>query len=237
MSWNATVPTTGSLIVDISSIHTQNWTAIEDFFGREHYTFTSPLSGRHSPGIVGALYSGTTAAITGISSPASGALAFDTTLGVMKTYGVLGAQWDQFNMLPYGRVIAYQSADHAMAALSDYNVIFDTETIDSLSEHSSSPYSKFNPKAAGYYLIHINLQVQPVSYVVDSLVTLYLYYGSSGVLFNKYSILSADAFVINRSAILYLSPSDITYFSLYSSAAAAVKGGSTLSYLNIYRMS
>jgi hypothetical protein len=150
MAWSKTVPTTGSFIVDISSIYVGNWTAIEDMSALEHNGLTVVLSGRHKPGILPVITSTTTSGITAITDPSTGAMAQDTVLGVSNVF--TGATWQQINLLNHSEVIAYRSTDYLITAGTTGLIPFDTESIDNLDEYNNTTYT-FIAKAAGFYFI------------------------------------------------------------------------------------
>lgn len=238
MAWNKTIPVTGSYIIDIPTIFGDNWNAIESILGIEHYTFTNSLAGRHKPGIAPIMGSTTTAAITAISSPATGALYQDTTLGLHKVYD--GSVWQQINLLAHSQVSAYRNADYIVTAGTTAVIPFDTEQFDTINEYDSSSYI-FTAKAAGFYYIRfatsftavggIEVAIQIAQYnTSDQLITT--------VTSLKYT-LSGDELSMGTTGLLSLSAGDkVKVWTWHNQATSIIlEGGLDRNFLNIYRLS
>jgi hypothetical protein len=151
-SWQKTFPNSEHKIKDIPAVVQDNLDAIEDAYELEHY---SPLSmnttsGAHQLGIVGIVGEGTTAELTG-SSPLSGALSYDTTVGILRRYD--GASWNDIGSNYWSRVRAYASSGASVTAgASAQTLIYDTEDYDTLNEYDNAT-GIFTAKASGYYIV------------------------------------------------------------------------------------
>lgn len=234
--WNKTVPVTGSFIVDIPSIFFNNWDAIEDVSGVQHYGLTSALSGRHSAGVIGVSLIGTTATITGNAASAQGAVAHDTTLGTSK---VFSSTWGAINEKVHNLVYAYRAADYLVAASTTANVPFDTEVVDGLNEFNNTTY-QFVAVGTGYHFIHAHLAFTAVGNV--QVAVLIEQRNSSDVLIANpvtyRTILSSDETYQGITVILHLTAGDkidVKISHTHTSSVVLV-GGITKSFLNIYRM-
>ena len=151
MAWSKTIPAASDSPCASTVQITSNWSAIEDWWGVEHYTFTSALSGMHKYGVLGVVLTGTNATIKAVSSPGTGALAWDNTCGVLRIYKSDGA-WDRITEDHYSRVLLKNTTGQAVPATAWALVAFDTETYDGLGEYSSvGPTLAFC--ADGYYLV------------------------------------------------------------------------------------
>lgn len=93
MTWDATVPTTGTEIVDIPNVHGANWDALDSMLTCGHNPMVSMSAGNHTPGLIPAMYKGTTVEIEAVSSPQIGSLAWDETLGIAKVLSGVSDQW------------------------------------------------------------------------------------------------------------------------------------------------
>ena len=239
MGWNKNLPASSSNIIDIPIIFSDNWLAIQVIFGIEHYSLTVPLSGKHQPGKTGIIYSGTTSAISAISSPESGALAWDTTLGVTKRY--TGSTWEIVENFNTTRIQAYRTGDTTIAASSASAVPYNSETKDELSEWDSASYI-FTAKSAGTYWIRADVLVTPDS--GGNLIQLAIQHlDVSSTL--KYQIesrvysLSTDDLSIREAAILTIATGEKIRFNIEHDGTdtMTIKGGSTNTFMSIHRMS
>lgn len=238
MTWNKTVPVTGSYIVDIPSIFGNNWNALEDILGVEHYTFTSALSGRHYPGILPVMGTSATSDIAAVSLPATGALYQDITLGLHKVYD--GSAWQQINLLAHSQVSAYRNADYLVTTGTTAVIPFDTEQFDILSEYSTSSYT-FIAKAAGFYYIRLAVSFTTIGGIGINIQI--AQYNASDQLINmstssKYT-LSSDELSTGTTAILSLAVGDKIKILTWHNAATSIvlEGGSDRNLLNVYRLS
>lgn len=237
MSWNKTLPTTGSYIVDIPEIFSGNWTAIENILGEEHYTFTDVLSGRHKPGIVPVMLSAATSAITGITSPSTGAIAQDSNKGIHYIYD--GDSWEQINLLAHSEVIAHRDADYTITAGATALIPFGTEDTDKLGEYNNSTYT-FTAKAAGFYYIRTQASFTAIGAIEIKLII--EHYNSSNILQNilvSYkNALSTDEFHHAITSILSLTSGDKIQVKVMHNRATGIilEGGNDRNYLNIYRL-
>lgn len=237
--WDATKPTSSTNIIDIPSVFTSNYIEMENILGVEHYTMTSAASGRHKPGVTGWLSATTTSGITAISSPLTGALTLDTTIGTLKRYDAT-VGWTQMNLDPITRVLAYRNADYTITVGTSATIPFDTETIDTLSEFSTSTYT-FQASATGYYMISTNINITPAANVDINLGLVQTNSASA----QKYQSTitriapSIDEISIGHTWIVNTSANDKIYLVIYHShtASMVLEGGADKSYLKIYRIS
>lgn len=157
-TWRKEYPKTTTRLSDLPEIHTDNFNVIQSASNYEHHSMASAdtaLSGKHRLGAVGVIFEGTTAEINALSSTCgTGAVAYDTTLGVMKYYSgsawtVLTTNWD--------RLRAYRSTDIAVTADASADILpFDTEDYDTLSAYNNAT-GVFTATVSGYYLITANV--------------------------------------------------------------------------------
>jgi hypothetical protein len=250
MAWDATKPTSATNILDIPSIFTSNYAEMENILGVEHSTMTTATSGRHIPGATGWLSATTTSGITAISSPLTGALTLDTTIGTLKRYDARSG-WTQMNLDPITRVLAYRNADYTMAVGASATIPFDTETIDTLSEFSTDIYKNgaliatgtytFQASATGYYMVHANINVTPAA---NKEINLRLVHTNSASAQKYQSTIartapSTDEMSIRGTWIVDTAANDRIYLVIYHShtATLVLEGGSDKSYLKIHRIS
>lgn len=155
MTWRKTYPTTKSKIKDLPTLHSDNFIAIEDALEYEHYSPASAnatLSGAHRLGAVGTVYEGTTTQIAALSATAQvGALAYDTTLGMLVRY--TGSLWQAIGQTQWSRMRAYLGANVSITADASADILIcGTEDYDTLSEYNNST-GVFTALASGYYAI------------------------------------------------------------------------------------
>jgi len=152
--WKKVYPNSENEIKQIPNILQQNFSAIEDAYNIEHYSPASGsvgLSGEHRIGSVGAIYEGTTTQIAALTSPMSGALAFDTTLGVLVKYS--GSNWLRLSQNYWSRFkAACTNTVIVTAGASANTLVFDTEDYDTLNEYDHTS-GIFTALASGYYLL------------------------------------------------------------------------------------
>lgn len=245
--WDKSVPTSGTNIVEISSIHKANWSAFETAFSDEHYTFSSALSGIHKPGQTSVVSAGPTSAVSAISDSTSGALVWDETLGLGK---ICVTGWEQANMLPLSRVFVYRATDHTVPAsgitgsgISNPELIpFDTESKDTLSEYDNSTYT-FTASATGWYLVSGRVSVSTA--VASVLVTSYISVRNSSDVeqytlgeFTRYTS-SPDECPMLINELVYLTVGQKIRVYIYHdySSSITLEGGANISFLKIYRVS
>lgn len=237
MTWNKTIPTTGSYVVDIPTIFGDNWDAIEDITGVQHYTFTDSLSGRHKPGLTPIMSSAATSSITGTTSPSTGAIAQDSDKGIHYIYD--GNSWEQINLLAHSRVIAYRNADYTITAGTTGLIPFDTESIDQLDEYNNTTYT-FVAKTAGFYYIRAHASFTALGTIEVEIIV--EHYNSSDILqampVTYRNALSVDEFHHGITLILSLASGDKIQVKVTHNRATGIvlEGGSDRNYLNIYRI-
>lgn len=244
MVWSTAVPISATYIINIPSTFTTNYGQMEDWYGVQHYTYSSSLSGRHKPGITPFLYVNSTGNITGLTNPGSGALAFDITLGVLKRYDGVASAWKQVNLDPISCVDVYLTSDQtvASAAVGTYTTItFDSETTDVLNNWNSSTY-KFTAPIAGYYMALGQATITPTDAGIGFGYAL-AQYSSADVLQNvivNYYFSWACGIMCARLAVIWsLAATDWIACGLYhdNSTSQIVEGGSDYTWLKIYKVS
>lgn len=235
MAFDKNNPVESTSIVNASSIFTGNWDAIDTAFAREHYSFSSASSGLHVKGVAGVIRSGTSTAITGVSSPPTGALGWDETQGNAKVY--TGSSWGIVNSIySPSKVMAYRSTSQVFTS-GTTKIGFNAELEDTMSEFSTST-SYFTPKASGLYLITGQVTVTavlPTDYIALSVMS-----GGSGTSFvvihegNAYG----DPLAFGIKCLLNLTTSSTIGLGVasYLGGSLTVSGGSTATYLHIHRM-
>lgn len=240
MTWNKTIPTTGSYIVDIPDIFVPNWYAIEDILGEEHYDFTSALSGRHKPGLLAAIYTGPTCAITAIDSPVSGSLAFDETEACLRVFDstdswLLSSQW------PSTRVLVSLSADQAIVTDTNTVIEFDIEEEDVLGEFDNSSSFSFSPCADGFFIV-----TSCISFIGAGGTSLtYTLYQDNSTDVNKNKIahstvlMDSNRRTFRTSSIVYATAGDKIYFKVAHNRGTdcTVEGGSDRTLFKVQRLS
>ncbi len=242
MAWNKSLPTSGTKIVSIPTIHGGNWSAFETTFSDEHYGFSNTLSGSHKLGLTSVVSAGPTSAVSAISNPASGALVWDETLGLGKI-SITG--WEQVNMLPLSRVFVYRSADYAVPASANSSnpqpVPFDTESKDTLSEYDNTTYT-FTASATGWYLISGRLSVSTIGGI--SVASYMSVRGSDNIEqyqlgeFIRYT-LSTDECPMLVGVLVGLTAGQKIRVYIYHNYSSSIilEGGADRSFLKIHRVS
>ncbi len=156
MAWNKTWPVsegTGTSAVSGSTEQLRaNWLAMEAVFQQEHVSIPSANAGDHYPGKTGFVYYGTTSAISAISSPGTGALAYTSDTGEFLIH-VPSGTWDRVTEDYWSRI-----RESTTVAQTITNNLWTKVTIasgasgtyDGLSEFSSNRWTALG---SGYYLI------------------------------------------------------------------------------------
>jgi hypothetical protein len=238
MSWDASVPISGTRIVDIPTVHGANWTAISDTWGLEHQVWSVVASGRHKPGISGLVGSIASSALP-LTAEEGCVVLDDASSGVGWVYS--GGKWQMPSSgFATVRVHVYRGTNQTISAGTTATVGFSTSGVDSMASFNTTTFT-FTSPADGYYLVNpvisltpdvankaVYLQVQHL----DSLGTIrYTVTESKGTL-------STDEFSMEVSPVLYLSAGDLIKITFYhNSTSMAIQGGAERTFLDIYRMS
>jgi hypothetical protein len=154
MSWQPTYPKVASKISDVPAICQGNFAAFNVGMNLEHTGIIG-----HTPGIMGLCYYGPTTGIAALSSPGSGSMAYDTTLGVFVYY--TGAVWKTIGWNSWSRARVYANAlNMATSAIgtAPAPIVFDAENYDTLNEYSTAT-GGFTAAGSGVYFIHANVSV------------------------------------------------------------------------------
>ncbi len=153
MTWTKTYPVLSGDTISASVTQIRaNWEAIASALSGEHVALTDSLSGTHLYGRVSSMLSGTYATIAALSSPASGALAWDTTCGVCRIYD--GTTWQRITGSYFSRVKILTTTPQSIPASSWTSITLAKETgyYDSLDEFTAST-NYLVVKASGWYFI------------------------------------------------------------------------------------
>jgi len=153
MVWNKDYPTS-TVSPSASTLGlTGNWKALEDWWGVEHTTLTSASSGHHTAQNISLVCVAATSAISALSSPGTGALAYDTTKGELEVYRTAG--WGKLTESYWSRVrTVFLSASISTATwtkLTEKRTV-EEDQYDTLSEFASSSGSA-SIKATGTYFV------------------------------------------------------------------------------------
>jgi hypothetical protein len=155
--WNKFYPAitgtsvSGSVAPDPNSQIRANWLFIQEWWGVEHTTFTSAGSGEHTAGKVGSVLVDTAANIAALTSPGTGALAYNTTVGQLQIYDGLwvGISCSAYSRMRYmfGSQVVTGSIWTAMGSAGAGSGTYNT-----LAEFSDTTF-RFTAVEAGYYLV------------------------------------------------------------------------------------
>lgn len=163
--WNPTVSASEAMSGSTEQIR-YNWEGFEDWWSVDHSeTFTGATSGAHTVGTFGVLLTGATSAISAVTSPGTGALALNTTLGEMQIYRydstTSAASWEGIMDSKFSRIRqglgAQTIPSTAWTRLTSASTL--SGSYDGLSEYSSTRYTA---DGNGYFLIIGSVQ-WPVS--------------------------------------------------------------------------
>ena len=150
MAWNKVYPTLSGDTISASVTQIQaNWSAIEGVLSGEHASLTNSLSGTHLYGRTSVMFSGTKAQIDALSSPNTGALAWDTQCGTCKIY--TGSTWASITSSYFSRVHLSLTSPQAIGPGTWTSVIFNNESYDGLDEYSINS-NILQLTGAGWYL-------------------------------------------------------------------------------------
>lgn len=157
MAWNKVYPVLeGDSIKDSVTQIAANWLAIDGVLSAEHAALSTSLSGTHLYGRVSTMFSGSKEAITDLSTPATGALAWDTTCGVCRIYN--GTLWPRITEAEYSRAQVLLSVPQAIAAPTVDGpqwtpIVFNTAPLyNSLLEYDLTS-NALTIAATGWYLV------------------------------------------------------------------------------------
>jgi len=139
-----------------------NWEIIEDWWAVEHGDPSSATSGAHAIGRVGAMLVDATSGISAVSSPGTGSIAINTTLGEMQIYRYdsvgLTAGWEGITDQDFARIRQGMGAQTIAASTWTQVVCAATAfsgSYDGLSEWATY---KYTATGTGYY--HISIQAR-----------------------------------------------------------------------------
>jgi hypothetical protein len=156
MGWSTTIPLSSESVSGSTASIRANWDAIAAAFSVEHGALTSASSGQHPTGTgMGFLKYGTTAEISAATSPGTGALAYDSSKGILETYHA-SAGWGSITRDSFSRVRAWGGQKTPVPSTwTDLGPWFVSlyGYYDGLGEHFSS---KIIIKDSGFYLVHAN---------------------------------------------------------------------------------
>ena len=211
-NWDATLPTSTTPIVDIPIFHTENWEAIEEFFDKEHYTFTSPASGRHIRSRFPIV--NITESASSLPSLLEGGMVYARDTG--ENFIKLNNQVKAIHNLDISMVNAHLSEQYVVNPGLHF-IPYDVENKDVLSEWTTSgsqpsPYF-FNPKTEGKYLVSYRIAVtcSKVLSLISSYIVIYnfetdKYYNAGYDEKRIYSL--AQKYILSNQVILHLTPKE-----------------------------
>ena len=217
-NWQPALPVSGTKMVDFPAIATGNWDHLEDVINVEHYAMDSSLSGQHRPGKVAAVYVGPTASIGGLTSPTTGALAYDTDLGHYKWYN--GNTWENLSdRFKYSAVSVYCSSDQTLSYATVCTAALTNEEFDVLSEWDGTyGHRSMQISASGFYLISATFLCQfPSNTSVSAAVNVVGSDGSAVVeVVNAEQVKSGDPYPVNIFSTNFLGHGNIIHFWIYN---------------------
>lgn len=238
MSWSKTVPVPTSRVLALPTIFQDNWWAMAYTLSKEHYSMINTLSGRHVPGYTGVVHVSGGTEIAALSSPQTGALAFDTSAGSGHGLYRSGTGWVSIHYnLPSTRVVV-AVADAGVTLAAGVSGIplsaSPTEVIDTLGEFDTST-GVFSAKAAGYFLVSTTMCVCAADKVAVA------FSGSDGWYTKHESDTAAVRSYISIShsiqADLASGDTIATRIKRTGSGAVNVSGGIGVSYMSVWRIS
>lgn len=249
MAWDKTKPVPTTNIIDTPTIFGDNWDALDDILDAEHYGMESPLSGRHVSGAWSVCRSTTTCGLTALgANVASGAIAWDTTLGIGRiargTTDGGSAVWDPVHLMPHSRVSVYRNGDQTLVTSAATAVQFDTEGasgFDSLNEYDTSTYF-FRATCTGVYLVSFQLSITPDDGGITYEATLAHLTGASATIADSHTYAyatSLDELTLQKFSTLFLTAGDLlgVYITPNVTNAGIINGGSNKTWLKVYRVS
>lgn len=141
---------------------------------------------------------------------------------------------DGFGMDSFCRV--YLAADATITAGAPRKILFDTKTFDNLSEFSTSN-NRFTAVRAGNYLVNSVVKIDPSA--AD--VAYFLQIRVNGTIIASKALFAYTAAAFSLQVTDYLSLSVGDYVEIWVDSGeggdVTAKGGTTLTYLNIHRLS
>lgn len=233
--WIANYPLSSTIMSSSTEQIRYNWDAIEDWWDVEHQNMTSAGSGAHSIGEVGAVLVDATSGISALSSPGTGALALNTTLGELQMYRYdstnSSAGWDGITDQTFARMrkgfgvqtIPASTWTKAICAATSFYGAYDT-----LSAWSNY---KYTIPGTGYYFVVARITWGAASTDFNKGVAIY----KNGAAISRTKRYGTSILSISVSDIIYLAAAD--YIEVYAwhnhTSAVDIAGGS----LQIVRVS
>lgn len=175
-------------------------------------------AGRHIPGIVGVCFSGTTAQINALTGMGEGALAWDTTLSVLKRYSLSGTAW---SIVTTGAQYAFRvtlSAAQTISAAGYHQILFDTETYDNGAAYDNATNYQFVAPATGIYLFTARASVLTSA----PNISIHVYVNGTAVIHGNWGTPVSSAAVSVLSGMYQLTANDVVKLYIYASAACSV---------------
>lgn len=167
--WIANYPLSSTVVSSSTEQIRINWDAIEDWWTVSHTNnFSAAASGAHTPGIPGIILYDATSGVSAVSSPGTGALAYDSTKGEVELYRYdstnLTAGWERLTAQKFSRV----RASFATQSIPDSTWTKLTETgtgsgtYDTMSEYSTVT-DKVIPVHLGWFVAVATIQFPSTS--------------------------------------------------------------------------
>ena len=218
MVWDKSYPTLSGDDIDdsVTQIRT-NWSAIESVLSGEHAAISNALSGTHLYGRASIMFSGTYSQISALSSPATGALAWDTQCGVCRLY--TGSEWPRITATYFSRLHVARSSTQVIAPATWTSIVFNAESYDSLDEYSLAT-NAITITSSGWYLL-VGTIVWPVEASLNYQKIAGLYVGLSTRVTSN-TVYGKEALVTEVMDIVNLSAGNTIYLGSYHSNASNV---------------
>lgn len=236
MAWNKIYPigttsVSGSVAPGSSSGIRADWAALESWWDVEHSTFTSGGSGAHVVGKFGVMLTDANSGILALTTPGTGAIAYDTTNGQLLRYS--GTSWVRLTQNKYSRIregFGVQTIPTTAWTVMNASTTTFSGSYDTLGEFNTTT-RRFTPIATGIYLVRGSIQFSPT--VSNYLKGIGL--GINGVLVTKAALYGASVITVEINDILSLTAGDYVELACYHdySASISIAGGS----LHIMRLS
>lgn len=236
MAWSTSTPVSGSKVLATPSIFQGNWTEMENIIEQEHYGMDNSLSGRHKPGYVGAAYVGTNDAITGLSSPFTGAVAIITSTG--SGMGLIRgtSAWKRVHYdLPTTRVIVIGAASTITSGTTGFFLSGSTETVDTLSEWDATN-GIFSGCGDGYFFFSGTLALSTTTTGSDSVT---MGFSGSGISDTMTFTTDPSGYTTSIFSSIVSANSGVKVAPIITCPThnISVSGGTGITYGTIYRIS
>jgi hypothetical protein len=237
MSWQPTYPNHAHKVKDVPAILQGNWVAINSALSAEHTATAHPLGG------CGILFYGPTSEISALSPPGSGAMAFDTTLGVPVIHN--GSAWQTTGYGFWPRARAYSSATRSLSASESTPkvMLFDTDDVyDTLGNYNNAT-GYFTVPSSGSYIVMASIACSGTSASSNLRFDLGIYASRSADPINSNFAYVKDTHVspyhtVNALYMGYFATGETICAKIFNSGATAydIVPGATTTFIAIHRL-